>query len=245
MARSSRAFDREVTILGGSAPFVVLALIVATFAYSLLAVVLARSGVSLPLEAGLFIPSAVRSGEVWRLVTWVFLELEPLSLIFGCLGLYWFGSGLARAWGAVRFVLTYLMIAALAAGATTALSFVWPELGQRAYLGQWAVLSALIVAWASLFPNRQIFVYFVLPLKGRNLILATLGGTVIFALFGRVVRYVPHFAAQAAVLLWIYGFPFGDWWLRTRYALAERQFRRRAHKFKVVGGRDEPPRWLH
>lgn len=245
MPRRPRALDREVPVLGGSVPLVVLVLISVTMLYSILAAVLARSGFIAPYESGLFVPRAVLGGEAWRLFTWVFLDLEPLSLVFGCLGLYWFGSDLARAWGPLRFVITYLVLAAGGAGVTTLLSLVWVGLGPRVYLGTWAPVTALLLAWASLYPNRQILVYFVLPLRGRNLILATVGGTVLFALLGGLDHYVPHFAAQALVLAWMRGLPFGGWWLRTRYAIAERQFRRRAHKLKVVGGRDEPPRWLH
>lgn len=245
MARPQRALDREVTILGASIPLVVIALISVTVTYSILAAVLGRSGVVAPFELGVFTPNSVLRGEAWRLVTWVFLELDPLSLVFGCLGLFWFGSDLARAWGPLRFTLTYLILAATGAGVTTALSFVWASLGPRAYLGLWPVVTALLLAWASLFPNRQILVYFVLPMRGQNLIIATVGGTVLFALLGGLWPFVPHFAAQAAILFYMRGLPFGEWWLRARYAMAERRFRRRAHKFKVVGGKDEPPRWLH
>ena len=111
--------------------------------------------------------------------------------------------------------------------------------------GPWAVVTGLVLAFASLFPHRPVFVYFVLPLRGQSLIVATVGGTLVFALLGGLAPYIPHFAVQALVLIWMRGLPFGEWWLRTRYSIAERRFRRRAHKLKVVGGRDEPPRWLH
>jgi membrane associated rhomboid family serine protease len=245
MARTHRALDREMTILGLSVPLVVVALISLTLTFSIVAGVLRQSGVITPFELGVFTPRSVLEGQVWRLVTWVFLELQALSLVFGCLALFWFGSELARAWGPLRFVLTYLAISATGAGVTTLVSTVWASLGLVPYLGMGAVVTSLIVAWASLFPNRPVFVYFVLPMRGRNLIIATLAGTILFALLDGVWFYIPHFAAQAATLLYMRGLPFGEWWLRARYAMAERRFRRRAHKFKVVGGRDEPPRWLH
>jgi hypothetical protein len=49
-------------------------------------------------------------------VTWAFFEMNPLGLIFAALALFWFGSDLVRLWGPVRFLATYLGIAAAAAG---------------------------------------------------------------------------------------------------------------------------------
>ena len=245
MPRPLRALDREVTILGSPVPLVVLALITITLLYSILAAVLARAGLIGLHDSALFVPKHVLAGEAWRLVLWVFLEIEPLSLVIGCLCIYWFGSDLARAWGGLRFGLTYATFAVAAAGATTLSSLGWVALRSATYVGPWAVVTGLVLAFASLFPHRPVFVYFVLPLRGQSLILATVGGTLVFALLGGLAPYIPHFAVQALVLIWMRGLPFGEWWLRTRYAIAERRFRRRAHKLKVVGGRDEPPRWLH
>ena len=55
-------------------------------------------------------------GEVWRLVTWVLFELDPLGLIFAALALFWFGGELVRVWGPGRFLLTYFAIAAASRG---------------------------------------------------------------------------------------------------------------------------------
>src|SRR5512147_2635219 len=45
----------------------------------------------------------VRAGEVWRLVTWAFVQDHPLTLLFGGLMLYSFGSQLSYDWGEGRF----------------------------------------------------------------------------------------------------------------------------------------------
>ena len=58
------------------------------------------------------IPALVWEGQVWRLVTWVFFERDPLSLLFGALTRYWFGRDLCYAWGSKRFLTTFVVIAA-------------------------------------------------------------------------------------------------------------------------------------
>ena len=61
----------------------------------------------------------------------------------------------------------------------------------------WPLADALIIAWATLFPTRQMLVYFVIPLGGRNLIYATLGGTLIFALLAGFVGSCPTSSRRA------------------------------------------------
>src|SRR5256885_1878791 len=63
----------------------------------------------LPLfELGSLVVDRVFSGEIWRVVTWSVLEPSPISLLFACLFLYWFGRDLAGVWGSRRFLNVYV-----------------------------------------------------------------------------------------------------------------------------------------
>jgi membrane associated rhomboid family serine protease len=190
----------------------------------------------------------VHQGEVWRLVTWVLFEQDPLGLIFAALALFWFGGELVRVWGPGRFLVTYFAIAAASGALTCLLALAFPALRTIPYRGPWPIVSALILAWATCFPGRDIYVYFVLPLRGRNLIYATLGGTLLFALLsGRFAPFIPHFAAELGTLAWLRGAPLGPLWARIKYEFAYRSWRRRASKLKAVppSSPDENPRWYH
>ena len=85
------------------------------------------------------------------------------------------------------------------------------------------------------------------PLSGRNLIYATLGGTLIFALLGGIANFIPHFAAQLIALAALRGTPLGQVWARVKFELAYRGWRRRASRLREVPrpSRDEPTRWYH
>ena len=237
-----RVLDGSFTILGGRVPRVVGLLVGLTLVATILGAVGARNGLPTVLQQGVLSPDLVWTGQVWRIVTWVFFELDALSLVFGCLGLWWFGRDLYYAWGPTRLLGTYLGIAAATATLTCLVArLVWPALLRADYVGMWPVVSALIIAWATLHPHRDVFVYFVLPLRGRNLILATLGGTLLFALLDGVARFVPHFIAQGLVLAYLNPpVALQRLWQRARL----RQSQRRAPKLRVIE-RDEPPRWLH
>src|ERR1700757_830145 len=56
-------------------------------------------------------PGRVRQGEVWRLVTYIFIPqtLSPWWILFALWFLWWIGDGLERAWGAFRLTLYFLV----------------------------------------------------------------------------------------------------------------------------------------
>jgi hypothetical protein len=130
---------------------------------------------------------------------------------------------------------------------TCVVALVWPALRLQPFVGAWPVVSALIIAWASAFPTRNLLLYFVVPLGGRNLVYATLGGTLIFALLGGVSGFIPHFAAQLLSLAAMRRTPLRDLWTKVRFELAYRGWRRRSSRLREVprASRDEHTRWYH
>jgi membrane associated rhomboid family serine protease len=241
MRRGGSSFD-DVLSFGGRVPPVVGGLIVALVAFSLLGV-LGRAD-----AFGAFVPDLVLRGEIWRLVTWPFFEQQPINLLFAGLTLYWFGRDLTYAWGPRRFLVTFFAITAVAAAVTTLASLVYAPLRGVPYLGTWATLSALIVAWASLFPERQILLFFALPVSGRTLLWITVGGTVLYAAFYGLLAFVPHLVAQGAMVLYLAGASPRGLFQSLRLRQMERRARRRASHLKVVhknGGRRPGDGWLN
>jgi len=188
---------------------------------------------------------AVWSGQVWRLVTWALLQLDALSLIFGCLALYFFGPDLLRQWGTRRFFLNFFGGAAVV-GAVTCLigRYVWPPVAAIPHLGLWPMNEAMIIAWAALFRDRQILLYFALPVSGRNLIALTVAITVVMAALYGFPLFVPHFVAELAALLYMGVIPGRSALARGRLAWFQRGYRRRTAKLTRID-RDDPPRWTH
>jgi len=225
-------------------PAAVGGLIAATVVVSLVAVVGKRNGVPL-LRFAELAPREVWSGEVWRLVTWVLVETEPLNLLFGGLVLFWFGRDLVEAWGERRFLATYFGIAAAAAALTCLAALAWPALDSLRFTGFWAAVDAVIVAWALLHPFRQILLFFAVPVSGKALLWITVGGTVLFALFtGTLVgaaAFVPHLLAEGVTWIWVSENGPGRWLRRVRLP---RLGRRR--RFEVIhADRDPDRRWLN
>lgn len=232
---AARRIGKGLTF-GGRVPAAVGGLIAATVVASVSGVVGERNGLPL-LGLGVLSPAAVWRGELWRLATWVLFETDPLSLLFGGLVLYWFGRDLCEAWGERRFLLTWFGLAAAAGVAVSLLALAWPALMAGRWTGLWPALDGLVVAWALLFPFRQILLFFALPVSGQALLWVTVGGTVLYALFAGFAAFAPHLLAEGAMWLHASGRGPGSWLRR----MARARTRRRG-RFEVIHADRDPDR---
>jgi membrane associated rhomboid family serine protease len=104
-------------------------------------------------------PSLVLKGEVWRLVTFLAVppQLSPIWMVFALYFLYFIMSGIEEEWGEFRTTL-YVLVAVLL---TIAFSFAfrWPIFSAN------KLASTLFLAAATIAPEHQILVFFVIPVK--------------------------------------------------------------------------------
>jgi hypothetical protein len=106
-------------------------------------------------------------GEWWRLLSFVLLPpvTNPLFLFFALWLLYLMGTALEAQWGAFRFNL-YLLIAYVA---TVASVFIAPEgIATNLYL-----VGSIFLAFAYLYPDFQLLLFFILPVKVKWIALVT------------------------------------------------------------------------
>jgi membrane associated rhomboid family serine protease len=228
----------SVNIMGGRVARVVLYVIVATLAGTVL-----TANVTTAL---VLVPDLVLHGEVWRLLTWPLVQPGALGLIFACLFLWFMGPDLVYAWGPVGYLLRYVALAAATGVVTCLLALVFPSLrGVPFVLGAWSVVDAFIVAWALMFPHRQVYQFFVLPMSGKNLVYFTVGANVLFALLSGADRvlFLPCFIAMGLMLAHLY---FPSWRrLIGKLATGPSMPKRPRHLRPVDAERDDKPRWLH
>lgn len=119
--------------------------------------------------------SKVMDGQVWRLITHVFIprQFSLIWAVFGTLIMMWIGRGLEEAWGAFRvnlYVLGWMVAVTLGN-----LLLGWPA--EALFLYQ-----TLFFAFAFFYPNEEIYVYFVLPVKIKYLAWLTAGLTLLSVL---------------------------------------------------------------
>lgn len=110
--------------------------------------------------------NALLHGEVWRLVTFVFVPAysSPFALLISLYFYYWIGSTLERQWGTAKFNLYYISGALL-----TVLGVVLASLiTGNPYLtaaGTGYVNLSMFFAFAFLFPDTSVLLFFILPVK--------------------------------------------------------------------------------
>ena len=106
-------------------------------------------------------PRLILQGQVWRLITYIFIPptTSPIFLLFTLYFYYIVGSWLEAAWGSFKFNIYYLVgmvgttLAALLTGSGTGF-----------YLNM-----SLFFAYAMLWPDHEVLVFFVIPVKIKYL----------------------------------------------------------------------------
>jgi hypothetical protein len=112
--------------------------------------------------------AAVLRGEVWRLVTFLFIPMKssPIWVLVNLYFAWWIGSSLEQHWGAFKFNAFYLLGAL---GTILAAVLTGPQ------TNTW-LNASLFLAFATEFPDVQILLFFILPIRVKWLgILAALG----------------------------------------------------------------------
>jgi membrane associated rhomboid family serine protease len=107
-------------------------------------------------------PRLILQGEVWRLITWVFIPpAASLFWIFFLLYFYYMvGIGLEREWGSFRFNVYYL----IGIAGTVLASFIFGGGSTALYLNL-----SLFLAFAFIYPDFEILIFFILPVKVKYL----------------------------------------------------------------------------
>jgi membrane associated rhomboid family serine protease len=148
-------------------------------------------------------PERIWHGQIWRVFTWAFVELGPVSVMATCVTIYKFGGDLAPRWGDRR-LRRFIMQIVIACGVVTAVAGCFSQ--QSMYMfrcGGWALGDALVISWARQFPHRQLRLFGgLLQLGGQQLVALTVGVTVLFAIGSSPFVMAPEIVACLAAALY-------------------------------------------
>jgi hypothetical protein len=130
------------------------------------------------LARGVLFPELVLAGEWWRLITFLFIPpmANPVFAFFAWYLFYLMGSALEGHWGAFRYNLFLLAGYVI----TVAVSFIMPLYpATNVFIG-----GSVFLAFAFLYPDFQLYILFILPIKIKWLALLTWIGYTYEVLFG-------------------------------------------------------------
>ena len=165
---------------------------------------------------------AVLNGQVWRLFSFIFSPpmSSPLFIIFTLFFYYFIGNSVESQWGAFRFNLYYVLGMLLTIGGAMISGY-----ATSAFLNY-----SLYLAFAMLFPEHEIRMFFVLPIKMKYL------GVAVFALFIYTffIGTLTDRTSIAAALLTLFIFCGEDlilkWKVRIKTSATRRNFKKNMKK---------------
>ncbi len=172
-------------------------------------------------------PQKVAQGEWWRVITFVFLPIStsPLWAIFEFYFFWLMGTALERNWGTVRYNV-YLWIALLMSAGS---AFIPWALGVRNEPASNTFVSlSVFVAFAFLYPDFQIYLFFILRVRIKWLALLAWLGIGYSVLMGDWTTKAAAVAGVANFFL----FFWHDLYQQVRYGQwsMRRQFKRVAQR---------------
>ena len=214
------------------------------------------------IPALLRLTPAVYRGFVWQIVTYPFIGTATSGLWFlvELLILFWFGRDVYWRVGRQRFWQLVLRGAVVAALVAVAIQFILALTGSgvdgfaafQLMQGQRILIAIFIAAFATLWGDATILLFFVLPIRARWFLWLE----ILFAFIGFLEShdFAGFCGVCTAVFLTYSGLKPGgprrvlhDWRKRAERFVLERRLKRlkRKRQFDVIEGGGDKDRWVH
>jgi len=173
---------------------------------------------------------------LWQLVTYMFLHSTSWlgHLLLNMLMLWMFGAEVERALGTREFV-KYYFVCGIGAGLTSCLMF-W----DNRTIGASGAVFGVMLAYAFLFPNRQILFWYIFPMSALTFVLLCTG-IELYSLLS-LSDNVAHIAHLGGML---FGYLYLKRVWRIRQFLDELRWKLRRRKFRVMRRGDDRPYPFH
>ncbi len=152
---------------------------------------------------------SVQSGhfQLWQPLTYMFMHASIDHIFFNMFALWMFGCILENFWGTKRFLIYYLVCGLGAAAVNLLVAPGGPTVGAS------GAVYGILLAFGMMFPNEQIYLYFLMPIKAKWFVI----GYAAIELFEGVFHSmdgIAHFAhlggmlAGLLLILWWRKHPF-------------------------------------
>ncbi|MBN1754820.1 rhomboid family intramembrane serine protease [bacterium] len=149
------------------------------------------------------VPALVlRKFFIWQLVTYMFLHGSFMHLFFNMFALFMFGTAMENTWGTKKF-LQYYFVTGIGAG------IIWTIFNSVPTIGASGAIYGLLLAYGITYPNRYIYVYFMIPVKAKYFVII-FGVLEFLASFGVQdgVAHLAHLSGMLIGLFYLKGIPF-------------------------------------
>jgi membrane associated rhomboid family serine protease len=173
--------------------------------------------------------------KLWQPLTYLFLHGDVWHIGFNMLMLWMFGTPLEREWR-TRAFLRYYFVCGIGAAAVTCLLAVPMAAFRAPTIGASGAILGLMLAYGYLWPNNQIFVWGIFPMRAWTMVLV-FGGLELYSLIFAGGRGNIAYAAHVGGMLVGYLYLKRAW--RIRPLLAELRWRSKRRRFRVMDKSDD------
>ena len=166
---------------------------------------------------------------IWQLGTYLFLHADFWHLFWNMFTLWMFGRELERYWGSRQF-LRFFLITGIGAGL---LSVVVDPMGEIPTIGASGSIYGILTAYGMMFPERRVYLYFLLPVKVKYVV-AVLGLIAFISALGSPGSTIAHVAHLGGM---IFAFLYLKRWLSlgaVRQAYHRWKLKRMRSRFRVL-----------
>jgi membrane associated rhomboid family serine protease len=128
---------------------------------------------SMELIFGLSYTGLVNDLRIWQIFTYMFLHGGWIHIIFNLLALWMFAGELETLWGS-RFFLRYYLLSGTGAGIFISIMnyIVYARYGiSPPTIGASGAIYGILLAYGMTWPNREVLVYFLFPIKMKYLVM--------------------------------------------------------------------------
>lgn len=105
----------------------------------------------------------------WQLITYMFMHGSFGHLFFNMFALWMFGVELENIWGSKKFLIYYFITGIGAGIANLLIAPLFADVAPT--VGASGAVYGILIAFGMLFPNRSIYIYFLIPIKAKYLVI--------------------------------------------------------------------------
>lgn len=181
---------------------------------------------------------------IWQLVTYMFLHAGVMHLVINMLMLWFFGPAIEAAWGRKQF-LVYYFFTGIGAGF---LSFLTSSHSSIPVVGASGAIFGVLVAYAMMFPDDVILLFFFFPMKVPYAVIVLAGINLLGALSAPYagVAYFAHLGGALFGYLYLKSewlrihisyLSFSNlkrWWLKKREKKKKRFYKNLESKVDII-----------
>lgn len=178
-------YEQKVS-LGGRMTPIVMRLMIATVAVFIFQIITKNAHIG---TFGLIPAKVWGQIALWQLVTYIFLHAGLFHILFNMFALWMFGCELERFWGSKKFLFYYFLTGA-GAGFTVIL---FTPKSTIPTIGASGAIFGILLAYGLTFPNRIIYLYFLIPIKAKHFVLI-FGVLELLAIWHYSADGISHFA---------------------------------------------------